>query len=65
MHVHVMNCHDVAYPLVIANGVTGVRDMHRASSELDSMLQWRREILAGTRVGPQTVVILRPKGARN
>jgi hypothetical protein len=51
LHVHPRRKAHVFYPLFIANGVTGIRD---ASSEvpLDSLVQWRREIWAGTRVGP-------------
>src|SRR5689334_10176574 len=51
MHTHSRYLTDVFYPLFLANGVTGIRD---AWSEipLDTLLRWRREILAGTRVGP-------------
>ena len=42
---------DLAYLLFIANGVTGFRDAW-SQVPLDTMLRWRREILAGTRVGP-------------
>jgi imidazolonepropionase-like amidohydrolase len=37
-------------PLLIANGITGVRDM---GGNLDALLSWRREIEAGTLVGPR------------
>lgn len=39
-------------PLLIANGITGVRDM---GGKLDALLDWRREIEAGTLVGPRIV----------
>jgi hypothetical protein len=52
MHTHSMDyASDVFYPLFIANGVTGIRDA-ASPVPLDTMLMWRREILAGTRVGP-------------
>jgi hypothetical protein len=46
----------VFYPLFVANGVTGIRD---AGSEvpLDTLLLWRREILAGTRMGPPRQIL--------
>lgn len=49
MHVHTTTY--LNYPLLLANGVTGFRDA-RSLVPLDTMVQWRREILAGTRVGP-------------
>ena len=51
MHTHSRRYTDFFYPLYIANGVTGIRD---AWSEvpLDTTQLWRREILAGTRIGP-------------
>ncbi len=52
MHVHPMEyAAEYFYPLFIANGLTGIRDAF-SSLPLDTLLQWRREILAGTRVGP-------------
>ncbi len=55
MHVHPQAYADLTYPLFIANGVTGVRD---AGSEvpLATLSQWKREIAAGTRVGPRLIV---------
>jgi hypothetical protein len=51
LHVHPRTFAHLFYPLFIANGVTGIRD---AWSEipLDTLVRWRREILASTRVGP-------------
>lgn len=54
MHEHVIGYPDVFFPLFIANGVTGVRDMNTA--HLDSLFRWRREIVAGERVGPRIVL---------
>jgi len=59
MHVHTVfgdwfpHGKDIALPLFIANGVTGVRDM---GGELDVLQQWRKEIAAGTFVGPRMVI---------
>ena len=44
---------DVILPLYIANGVTGVRDM---GGDLSVLFAWRREISAGTLVGPRMVI---------
>jgi hypothetical protein len=54
MHVHTES--DFPYPLLIANGVTGIRDA-AADVPLDTMRHWRREILAGTRVGPPRQIL--------
>ncbi len=51
MHVHEWN-KEVFFPLFIANGVTGVRDMF---SPLPPIKQWRAEIAAGTTTGPRIV----------
>ena len=59
MHVHVMfgdwipGGKEVSLPLFVANGVTGVRDM---GGDLDTLLAWRREIAAGTQIGPRMVI---------
>ncbi len=56
MHVHLMfgdwfpGAKDITLPLLIANGVTGVRDM---GSELDVVQDWRNEIEAGRLLGPR------------
>jgi imidazolonepropionase-like amidohydrolase len=59
MHVHTVfgdwfpRGKEIALPLFIANGVTGVRDM---GGELDVLQQWRKEITAGTLLGPRMVI---------
>jgi imidazolonepropionase-like amidohydrolase len=59
MHVHTVfgdwfpSGKEVALPLFIANGVTGVRDM---GGELEVLQQWRREIDEGSLVGPRMVL---------
>ena len=51
MHVHEWN-KEAFFPLFIANGVTGVRDMF---SPLPPIKQWRAEVAAGTTIGPHIV----------
>src|SRR4051794_23296372 len=43
MHIHPMQYSDIAYPLFIANGVTGVRDAG-SPTPLATFAQWKREI---------------------
>jgi len=52
MHVHLSYATESALPLLLANGVTGVRDMGSSLSEID---RWRAEIETGTRQGPRIV----------
>jgi imidazolonepropionase-like amidohydrolase len=49
MHVHEWN-KEIVFPLFIANGITGVRDMF---APLSPIKQWRAEIALGTTVGPR------------
>lgn len=59
MHVHMVfgdwfpRGKDVTLPLFVANGITGVRDM---GGELEILQQWRKEISAGTLIGPRIVM---------
>jgi imidazolonepropionase-like amidohydrolase len=59
MHVHMVfgdwfpHGKEVTLPLFIANGVTGVRDM---GGELEVLQQWRKEIAAGTLIGPRMII---------
>jgi len=59
MHVHLVfgewfpGAKEISLPLFVANGITGVRDM---GSELDVLQQWRKEISAGTLIGPRIVM---------
>ncbi|HXJ07122.1 MAG TPA: amidohydrolase family protein [Candidatus Acidoferrum sp.] len=56
MHVHLVfgdwfpGAKEITLPLLIANGVTGVRDM---GSELETVQDWRNEIEAGRLLGPR------------
>ena len=49
MHAHEWN-KEVVFPLFIANGITGVRDMF---APLPPIKQWRAEIAARTTIGPR------------
>jgi cytosine/adenosine deaminase-related metal-dependent hydrolase len=64
MHVHgfVYVFSDFAGPLMIANGVTGARDM---GYYVDTTLRWRADIAAGREVGPRLVVGVRVDGPVN
>ncbi|HYP12423.1 MAG TPA: amidohydrolase family protein, partial [Bryobacteraceae bacterium] len=50
MHVHLSVARQSALPVLIANGITGVRDMGGAPDEID---RWRYAIEAGTITGPR------------
>jgi imidazolonepropionase-like amidohydrolase len=48
--------HHWVYPLFVANGVTGIREMaQRWPHGTDSFRVWRREISSGARVGPRLI----------
>ncbi len=51
MHVHLGNATEAALPLLVASGITGVRDM--GSPSFETLRRWRVEALAGLRVGPR------------
>jgi imidazolonepropionase-like amidohydrolase len=50
MHVHLTDSRPSAIPALVANGVTGVRDMGSFLKEVD---EWRAGINNGTLIGPQ------------
>ena len=52
MHGHLTDATEDAFPLLIMNGVTGVRDMGGDLAQID---RWRSEIDSGTRVGPHII----------
>jgi len=59
MHVHLAGVSadpawskDLLLPLLLANGVTGVRDM---GGDLDVLLSWKRDIESGTLLGPHII----------
>ena len=51
MHVHFTET-ERSFPMFIANGVTGVRNM---GGDLDDLLRWRAEVVSGKLVGPRIV----------
>lgn len=53
MHVHLGNATESALPMIVAAGVTGVRDM--GSPSFETLARWRVEALSGSRVGPRIV----------
>jgi hypothetical protein len=60
MHTHAMRATDLFYPRFIAYGVTGIRDAW-SPMPLDTLQMLRREILAGTRVGPPRQILSGPR----
>jgi imidazolonepropionase-like amidohydrolase len=59
MHVHIAGLDadpvwskQVLLPLLLANGITGVRDM---GGDLDVLLAWKREVESGALLGPHIV----------
>jgi imidazolonepropionase-like amidohydrolase len=64
MHVHafVYVFSDFAGPLMIANGVTGARDM---GYYIDTTLRWKADIAAGRETGPRLVAGVRVDGPVN
>ena len=63
MHVHTGNA-DIFFPLYIANGITGVRDMGggmetstgNLSVKFQKLSLWRNEVIQGKRLGPEMVL---------
>lgn len=49
MHVHLSKTRPSAMRLLVANGVTSVRDM---GGDIDELLRWRTEVATGQRTGP-------------
>ena len=52
MHVHIWEP-ERAFPMFIANGVTGVRNM---GGHLEDLKRWREQVASGTVLGPQMVI---------
>ena len=63
-HVHLFNNRaavgtnnqDNYFPLLIANGITGVRDMWTDANDIKLVREWQREIDAGKMLGPRMFV---------
>ena len=52
MHVHIWET-ERAFPMFIANGVTGVRN---TGGHLDELKRWREQVASGTLLGPRMVI---------
>ena len=53
MHTHVSKTRGSSLSLLVSKGVTTVRDL---GGDHEELLTWRREIAAGTRIGPQLLI---------
>jgi len=53
LHVHLSKSRGSSLGLFVSNGVTTVRDM---GGDLEELVRWRREVAAGSRVGPRMVI---------
>ena len=53
MHVHLGNATEAALPVLVSQGITGVRDM--GSPSYSTLHRWSIEALAGKRIGPRIV----------
>jgi imidazolonepropionase-like amidohydrolase len=53
MHTHVSKTRGSSLPLLVAQGVTTVRDL---GGDHEELLAWRREIDAGARIGPRLLI---------
>ena len=47
---------DWFFPLFVANGVTGVRDMHTDPGEIKLAAEWNQQRVAGRMIGPAVAV---------
>jgi len=67
MHAHALNAADWTFPILIATGVVGIREMGTVAT-FDRIRQLRAETLDGTRVGPRvgatTARVLEGPGGR-
>ena len=57
MHTHTLRQERIGafFPLFIANGITGIRDMGMPLENLELLKEWRKEIQVGGRIGPRIV----------
>ena len=59
MHVHLFNLYshrppnDWTFPLFVANGVTGVREMHADAESMAQVVRWRKALEDGELVAPR------------
>jgi hypothetical protein len=57
MHVHLLQEERIkkSFPMLLANGVLGIRDMGSPSEELEKISQWRGQIETGEISGPHII----------
>ncbi len=59
MHTHVLEPQDlrapVSFPLLIANGITGIRNMH-SDAPLSALRTLRRRVTSGDVIGPRVII---------
>jgi len=56
-HVHLSDIGEISLALFIANGITGVRQMGSGLRDPRQVIQWRKEIVAGQRIGPRIFTV--------
>lgn len=63
MHVHLFNtttrrpANDWAFPLFVANGVTGVREMAAEPAQMALVNRWRKDMDAGVLIAPRILAV--------
>jgi predicted amidohydrolase len=57
MHTHVSKCRASVLDLLIAGGVTTVRDM---GGDPEELFEWRSEVASGKRLGPRILMAGKP-----
>lgn len=55
MHVHIREYQDLFFPLFIANGVTGIRDMFNPSME--DLGKWKSEVNTSKKLSPKLISV--------
>ena len=63
MHVHLGAIEENWFPLYIANGVTGLREMAASEPNAIRQRQYRDEVASGKRQGPELLLTLSPMDA--
>jgi Amidohydrolase family len=63
MHVHVGEIEEDWFPLYLANGVTGLREMAASENNVPRLRQYERDLASGRRLGPELFWTLFPMDA--
>jgi imidazolonepropionase-like amidohydrolase len=63
MHVHVGEIEEDWFPLYLANGITGLREMAASAPNLDRQRRYQQDVAAGRRLGPELFTTLFPMDA--